>query len=458
LAVATFIAVTGASKGQAKRFLKKANNNPDVAISNWFDSGEEPESATPSEPASPTAKTFTSPGLIEVLDSTNAPVLENWTGNGSVHVARDGQSFTADSYYSWGSARANVKVFRGRWYFEVTMRSRGSARIGWATESYAPENDYEGVGSDGDSWSWDGSKQRKYHDEKKDDSTKNFGSSWSSGDVVGFSLDFDAQEIRYYLNGRELGVAFKNVMTLNPLMPCLSIYQNTDMHLNLGPKFKHKPLGFYGLNPTCSIEHSESARAVFEKYVKKGMSLNDSLNLGLMRTAGVAALGEDLGASGPLDPHLLLLAWKLRSKHFFEIFDHEWMVLCANEGQFTFADIKGAVEQWISDITNSEDNFKSFYGFCFDYMLREEGDRATVLGKSDAQMLWDLLGMSRRFKFYKEWLKFWEQSDRKGVTKDTWMMLLTFIQEIGGNIDKYNEDDCWNTCFDDFADYLKETK
>jgi len=133
-------------------------------------------------------------------------------------------------------------------------------------------------------------------------------------------------------------------------------------------------------------------------------------------------------------------------------------VCWANEMVYSFPDIQSAVTQWMSDINNSEDNFKSFYGFCFDYMLVGEGDRATVLGKEDAKMLWDMLGMARRFKFYREWVKFWEESDRKGVTKDTWMMLLTFIQEIGGNIDRYNEDDCWNTCFDDFADYLKANK
>lgn len=74
-----------------------------------------------------------------------------------------------------------MQVAKGRWYFEVTLRGRGSARIGWATENYKPESDYEGVGSDGDSWGWDGSKQQKYHNEKKDESTKSFGQSWAQG-------------------------------------------------------------------------------------------------------------------------------------------------------------------------------------------------------------------------------------------------------------------------------------
>lgn len=89
-------------------------------------------------------------------------------------------------------------------------------------------------------------------------------------------------------------------------------------------------------------------------------------------------------------------------------------------------------------------------------MKMEKGDRATVLEKDDAKMLWEMLGINNKFPFYKRWISFWDEGGRKGVTKDTWMMLLTFIHEIGGNIKAYNEDDCWNSCFDDFVEYLKE--
>jgi len=336
------------------------------------------------------------------------------------------------------------------------MRSRGSARLGWATITYAPESDYEGVGSDGDSWGWDGSKNQKYHDEKKDDSTKTYGQNWNSGEIVGCSLDFDAQEIKYYINGRDLGVAFKNVKTLNPLLPCLSVYRNTELELNLGPNFKHKPLGFSGLNPTVTIQQAESINKVFKKYVDAGASLADSLSKDLMKQKGVMVLGEDLGAKGPLDPHILLLAWKLRSRKFFEFYDHEWDVLWANEQCYNWEQIKARVLQWIKDIQTSEDNFKSFYAFSFDYMKMDKGERVTVLDKSDAQMLWQMLGVNQKFHYYKDWVAFWESGERKGVTKDTWMMLLTFIDEIGSRLEKYDEDDCWNSVFDDFVAFLKD--
>lgn len=67
--------------------------------------------------------------------------------------------------------------------------------------------------------------------------------------------------------------------------------------------------------------------------IEKGLSgsLNESLSKDLIKAKGVLAMGEDLGVAGPMDPHLLLLAWKMRSKKFFEFIDSEWFVLWANE-------------------------------------------------------------------------------------------------------------------------------
>lgn len=120
------------------------------------------------------SQTFSVPGLIEVT-SSGAPVLENWTGDSQVSIKN--LSFSVNSY-NFGSARASVKVAQGRWYYEVKIVSSGSARIGWATEDYKPESRYDGVGSDSDSWGWDGSRKQAYHDEKKNSGT-DFGEYWS---------------------------------------------------------------------------------------------------------------------------------------------------------------------------------------------------------------------------------------------------------------------------------------
>jgi len=399
------------------------------------------------------SKTFSVPGLIEVT-SSDAPVLENWTNDSQVNIK--GSTFSVNSY-NFGTARATVKVAQGRWYYEVKIITSGSARIGWATEDYKPESRYDGVGSDADSWGWDGSRKQAYHDEKKHSGTE-FGDYWSNGDIIGVSLDFDLREMHYYRNNKDMGVAFKNVRTSNPLMPCFSLYRGTQIEVNLGPTFKHPRLGFYGVNPTLSSSQYKSLAAVFNTYHKKGLSgaLNESLSKDLIKVQGVSCLGEDLGAKGAMDPHLLLLAWKMRSKKFFEFIDNEWFVLWANEKATTFDDIRKAVLKWIQDIKSNEDNFTSFYGFCFDYLKLEKGARATVLDKEDALMAWEMLGMRNRFVFYDKWTTFWKENDMKGVTRDVWMMLLKFIKDVGNNAANYNMDDAWPTVYDDFVcDYLK---
>jgi hypothetical protein len=78
------------------------------------------------------------------------------------------------------------------------------------------------------------------------------------------------------------------------------------------------------------------------------------------------------------------------------------------------------------------------------------------LDKEDALMTWELLGMRQRFAYYDKWTSFWRDSDMKGVTRDTWMMLLKFIKDVGNNIANYSEDDAWPTTFDDFADYTRQ--
>lgn len=65
--------------------------------------------------------------------------------------------------------------------------------------------------------------------------------------------------------------------------------------------------------------------------------------------------------------------------------------------------------------------------------------------------------MKKRFKFFPQWTKFWQENELKGVPRDTWALLLKFIEKVGDNVKNYNDDDCWPLVFDDFVhDYLKK--
>jgi len=337
--------------------------------------------------------TYSNPGVIEI-SGTGPPVLENWRNDSQLKLETNKLSFTVSSW-NYGTCRANVAVTTGRWYYELSIKTTGQARIGWANSKYAPESNYVGVGSDSDSWAWDGSQTTAYHNEKQSGTNKTFGEYWSNNDIIGCSVDFDLCEIRYYKNGKDLGAAFK-IMKMPTLHPCVSFYRGCVMTLNLGPTFKHKPVGFYGLNPTINANQKKNLLNIFIKYHKKGTSLSDSMSRDVIKMKGVQALVDDVGATSPMDPHLLLLAWKLRSKKFCEFMDNEWMVLWANEQAFTIEEIKSTVARWRKEVETNDSSFRSFYNFVFDYLKSEKGTMCTALEKEDAIFAWTLLGFEKK--------------------------------------------------------------
>jgi len=72
-------------------------------------------------------------------------------------------------------------------------------------------------------------------------------------------------------------------------------------------------------------------------------------------------------------------------------------------------------------------------------------------------MSWQMLGIDKRWKKWGLWEKYWKTNELKGVSKDTWLMLLQFIEKHNDRIDNYSEDDMWPTALDDFViDYLKK--
>jgi hypothetical protein len=395
--------------------------------------------------------TYSNPGVIEVTtQGSKPPCLENWKNDTYLKLENDKMSFTT-TQWNFATARGTVFVSAGRWYYDLTIKTSGQARIGWCSQNYAPESNHVGCGSDQDSWGWDGSQQKTFTDEKKNSTGKTYGEYWNANDIIGTSIDFDLNEIRYYKNGKDMGVAFR-ANKFPALHPCISFYRGCQMTVNFGPTFKHCPLGYYGMNPTVNATQKKNLLNIFLQYHKKGASLSDSSSRDVMKAKGVMDLATELGSKSPMDPHLLLLAWKLRSKKFCEFLDNEWMVLWANEKASTMDDIKAAVNRWIKELEKNDANLnKSFYIFVFDYMRREKGEKCTALEKDDAVYCWTLLGFNKKFKFFPDWEKFLKTCDSKGINRDVWDSIYRLHEKLGGDIKKFDEDDFWPILIDDFV-------
>ena len=95
----------------------------------------------------------------------------------------------------------------GRWYYEAVLLTDGLMQIGWADDRFACDPVRgQGVGDHAHSWAVDGFRQKRWCL-----SSTTYGERWQTGDVLGCLVDLDLNEMRFSLNGRDLGVAFRGV-------------------------------------------------------------------------------------------------------------------------------------------------------------------------------------------------------------------------------------------------------
>ena len=98
-----------------------------------------------------------------------------------------------------------VWLTSGRWYFEVEIVKceGGRAQIGWITPSFQGSGILsfglrgKGVGDDRFSFSFDGSRTKSWHAGR----SKQFGTQWKNGDVVGCAVDLSGRRLMFSLNG-----------------------------------------------------------------------------------------------------------------------------------------------------------------------------------------------------------------------------------------------------------------
>ena len=64
----------------------------------------------------------------------------------------------------------------------------------------------KGVGDTPDSFGYNGVERLKCNDNKNP-----YGEIWTIGDVIGCYIDFNKREISFSRNGKDLGVAFKEI-------------------------------------------------------------------------------------------------------------------------------------------------------------------------------------------------------------------------------------------------------
>lgn len=192
-------------------------------------------------------------------------------------MSDDRLSVTGDKGYSM--VRATHGVFKGGWYFEVTIKDKpgnSAVRFGWAQKL---ANLQAPVGYDKFSYSWRSRKGTIFHSSIGKTYAK---PGYDAGDVLGCYIylpeisnkqlfdsnkqmtlvkfknhlyyeekdNFNEEEkrltplkgsrIEFFKNGVSCGVAFNDVYE-GLYFPAISLYKNSSVSINFGPDFKYQP-------------------------------------------------------------------------------------------------------------------------------------------------------------------------------------------------------------------------
>ena len=171
---------------------------------------------------------------------------------------------------NWYGSPATIYVDSGKWYWETTITSRGTySQVGLAEEDWLP-NSSPGLQSNAYGYySFNGNAVR-------DGTTTAYGATYTTGDVIGITLDYDNGEITYYKNGVSQGVAFTGVT--EKLTPASALYGTATHNYNFGqlPFAYAVPTGFKALStknlPDATVVPSEN----FDVILGDGATIKDT--------------------------------------------------------------------------------------------------------------------------------------------------------------------------------------
>ncbi|OZJ04960.1 hypothetical protein BZG36_01753 [Bifiguratus adelaidae] len=195
---------------------------------------------------------------------------------------------------------------------------------------------------------------------------------------------------------------------------------------------------------------SVSTRNVDQKKLKAMFEQYKDADIDVIGFEGVEKMCEDLELT-PEDPVFYALSYHLGAEKMGEFtrhgFVHGWTTLSAD----TVEKQKQAIPA-LRDSLRDDLMFKEVYSFAFKYG-RNPGQKSLSL--EFAIELWKIL-LRDRFKYLDLWLQFVEEEHKKAIPRDTWNLLLDFINQIGDDFSKYDPEGAWPVLIDEFVEYAKE--
>ena len=206
-----------------------------------------------------TGSSGTSSGIVEMNAFDRDPEL-----------ALQGSLAQSRHFKNWNGCRASHGVTgnEGRYCYEVTCTDQGLSRIGFASDLNAKLN--LGTCPNGFGFGGTGKKSNNYNFD-------DFGEAYGQHDVMGVCLDLSKSQIKYFKNGKDLGVAYSNLNTNQIWYPAI-VLKNAEVDINFD-NMKHKYPGFRpfsqanNLVPGKNIGSKSGNKRNFDNLKKLPMSI-----------------------------------------------------------------------------------------------------------------------------------------------------------------------------------------
>ncbi|ORX84331.1 DUF298-domain-containing protein [Anaeromyces robustus] len=115
-----------------------------------------------------------------------------------------------------------------------------------------------------------------------------------------------------------------------------------------------------------------------------------------------------------------------------------------------FRSMKNKIPSLREELNDSE-IFKKIYRFAF-LFGRQETQRSLEL--DIAIGLWQLL-LPNKFKHLELWCDYLQNEYKRAISRDTWNLLLEFVNTVDEKMTNYDADGAWPVLIDNFVEYAK---